>query len=524
MVQPAISLCMIVRNEAQMLPDFLRHAQDLWDELCVVDTGSEDETCQLLQQAGAKIARRDWQNDFAAARNASLDLATSDWIVFLDADEMVSSELIQQIRDTACDPSVGAASFRMVNRLPHGRVRQAPLLRMFRRDEQIRFHYAIHEDISASVRKYLDDNNKRLVHLTGSVDHLGYVRSRAAAVEKHSRDRTILEACIKEHPDDLYSRHKLLELARFWSDMPLWKQAAVDLFEWLEDHDAVVLADKHFPGEMIALLARGLYSQDLPQALQVMNRWPQSSCPIFLMARGEMYEQIGDLRKACQDFEHCLNLTQVRDAQYTTVRPLMGLSRLAMLAGAYKRAAQLAEKALVHNPRDPEALFAAISMLRLLSDPLANKKFLKRYQNRYGDTAELHQALGDDALANGDTDAAVSELQRAYRDLNTNDRVGLRLAQAYLANDQIEQATNLAKDISKRLPEAALGLLLCDLVEDKNSDLQIELDLESCNQALQSWLEVIRLSPKKQVVTRLKRNAKAVNHVFPWLPGFLESI
>ena len=81
MVQPTLSLCMIIRDEEKMLPQFLEKSQGLWDELCVVDTGSKDASINLLRDAGAKIEEHPWFDDFAAARNLSLDMATGGWMI-----------------------------------------------------------------------------------------------------------------------------------------------------------------------------------------------------------------------------------------------------------------------------------------------------------------------------------------------------------------------------------------------------------------------------------------------------------
>ena len=62
-----ISLCLIVRDEAELLPQFLQHASGLWDDLCVVDTGSRDATREILAAAGARIIERAWDDDFSAA-------------------------------------------------------------------------------------------------------------------------------------------------------------------------------------------------------------------------------------------------------------------------------------------------------------------------------------------------------------------------------------------------------------------------------------------------------------------------
>ena len=86
-----LSVVMIVRDEAAILPRFLAAGRELWDELAVMDTGSVDETVNLLTEAGAKVGHMEWPGNFAVARNAALELATGDWVLVLDADEIVSA-------------------------------------------------------------------------------------------------------------------------------------------------------------------------------------------------------------------------------------------------------------------------------------------------------------------------------------------------------------------------------------------------------------------------------------------------
>ena len=64
-----LSLCMIVKDEADMLPGFLERVRGLWDELVVVDTGSTDHSVALLEAAGARVLHQPWRHDFALARN-----------------------------------------------------------------------------------------------------------------------------------------------------------------------------------------------------------------------------------------------------------------------------------------------------------------------------------------------------------------------------------------------------------------------------------------------------------------------
>ncbi|MFH1827905.1 MAG: glycosyltransferase, partial [Nanoarchaeota archaeon] len=76
----------------------LNSVKDLVDEIIIVDTGSTDKTKEIAARFTDKIYDFEWCDDFAAARNKSLKHATSDWILVLDADEVVSKEDYNEIK------------------------------------------------------------------------------------------------------------------------------------------------------------------------------------------------------------------------------------------------------------------------------------------------------------------------------------------------------------------------------------------------------------------------------------------
>jgi len=87
-----ISLCMIVRDEEDRIGRCIESVRDVVDELVVVDTGSRDRTVEIAESYGARIVDYTWQADFGAARNAGIEVARSDWILVLDADELIARE------------------------------------------------------------------------------------------------------------------------------------------------------------------------------------------------------------------------------------------------------------------------------------------------------------------------------------------------------------------------------------------------------------------------------------------------
>ncbi|HEX3824472.1 MAG TPA: glycosyltransferase [Mycobacteriales bacterium] len=98
MSEPTLSVAMIVKDEASKLAGVLADARGFCDELIVVDTGSTDATVEIALAAGAAVHEFAWIDDFAAARNVAFDHCTSDWIMWLDADDRVPADVQTAIR------------------------------------------------------------------------------------------------------------------------------------------------------------------------------------------------------------------------------------------------------------------------------------------------------------------------------------------------------------------------------------------------------------------------------------------
>ena len=78
-----ISLCKIVKNEEQTLARCLDSVRDAVDEIVIVDTGSTDATREIAARYTPIVESFEWIDDFSAARNASFDRATGDFLMCL---------------------------------------------------------------------------------------------------------------------------------------------------------------------------------------------------------------------------------------------------------------------------------------------------------------------------------------------------------------------------------------------------------------------------------------------------------
>ncbi|MEA5450602.1 tetratricopeptide repeat protein [Leptolyngbya sp. CCNP1308] len=216
-----ISLCMIVKDEAVTLARTLESVQGVVDEIVVVDTGSVDDTVAIAQSYGAKVHSFDWENDFAAARNESLRHATGDWVLVLDADEVLLPETAQVLQQLDAGKPLGdvaAEDVLAVNllRLELG-APQAPytlITRCFRRLPEITFNRPYHETVDDSVAALQAQNARWQVITLGEValHHTGYDPAVVVKRGKFDRARTAMEGYLAEHPNDAYLLNKLAAL------------------------------------------------------------------------------------------------------------------------------------------------------------------------------------------------------------------------------------------------------------------------------------------------------------------------
>lgn len=109
-----LSLCMIVKNEEDVLERCLKSVNPCVDEIIIVDTGSTDCTKEIALKFTSKVYDFKWIDDFSAARNFSFSKATGDYIMWLDADDIITPlnlNKILSLKDTY-DPKTDIFMFK----------------------------------------------------------------------------------------------------------------------------------------------------------------------------------------------------------------------------------------------------------------------------------------------------------------------------------------------------------------------------------------------------------------------------
>ncbi len=202
-----VTLCMITKNEATNIAGCINSVRHLIDEIIVVDTGSQDATVEQATMAGATVFTFDWQHNFAEARNYGLDQATGDWILVLDADEVLADVDAGKFSKLLTTDGIEGYYVSIESYIGSGQdMIFDQVVRLFRNRPQYRFSGAIHEQVAGCIMAQNQGTGLALADLR--IIHQGYLNVNIQAKNKHCRNMEVINQALENspaHPFLLYS-------------------------------------------------------------------------------------------------------------------------------------------------------------------------------------------------------------------------------------------------------------------------------------------------------------------------------
>jgi cellulose synthase/poly-beta-1,6-N-acetylglucosamine synthase-like glycosyltransferase len=183
-----VSLCMIVKNEANNLAACLGPVARLMDEIIVVDTGSTDGTREVAKGLGAKVVDFPWVDSFAAARNECLRHASGEWVLWVDGDDRFDDKNRDSLHRLF--GLLGPENYCYMMKqwsIPDPRSGSALVVdhvRLFRRQPGVAWRYRVHEQLMPALREV----GAKLVWTDLVIQHLGY---RSTALRQHKLQRNL---------------------------------------------------------------------------------------------------------------------------------------------------------------------------------------------------------------------------------------------------------------------------------------------------------------------------------------------
>jgi tetratricopeptide (TPR) repeat protein len=203
-----VSLCVIVKDEQDNLPECLRPLVGLVDEVIVGDTGSSDRTREVAASLGARVIDIPWQDSFAVARNQVIDRAAGEWIFWVDADDRIDPSNLEKLTRLFEGLGEENVAYSMKCLCLPDPVSKVPTVvdhvRLFRRLPGVRWEYRVHEQILPSVRRGGGEVRWSDVVVT----HTGY-QDPALRARKLRRDLRLLEMDRDVMPDEPFTNFNL---------------------------------------------------------------------------------------------------------------------------------------------------------------------------------------------------------------------------------------------------------------------------------------------------------------------------
>ncbi len=518
---------MIVRDEAERLEACLAAARRWVDEICIVDTGSTDDTAAIAARMGAKVEHFDWCDDFSKARNASLEMATETWILVIDADETLTLAGGAALRQAILDPNAQAWLVYQDNLDEKGRIHPLALPRLFRNRPEIRFQRPAHETVMPSLRKLgvanPDVSDVRL-------HHVGYLPEVVAMKDENSRTTKALTQ---------RASHEGGELGRLYQ-LATSLQAPQKRAEQLDAWDQAFALAQELPRAarrehaFLALLYDGcadalVQDGDLTGALRVITRALRDlpNAVELIWRRGDIAYRVGDTEAAGRYFRACFRPRLV-DGRYDTeprsrtVRPAVGLARLAIDNGSIDEATRHVQRALGFDSDYYPAHCLSIRASIVMGDGEAANERLASLLADAPDSPALRLLAGELAWMRRDRDAAAEFWADSDARIPAGHTSLCWLAITDAAEARFEDASARLVDIHDRDLSSAAARLLVSVITGTPYSRSNALRSPRLLKRVISWLRELLAIEADEALDRFAHNAKHYRAEVPGIEAILE--
>lgn len=464
--QPALglrlSLCMIVRDEQEMLGRCLEAVREAVDEMVIVDTGSTDATIEIARSFGARVIEREWTGSFGEARNVAFDAATGDWTLVLDADEILVREdapLLRSLTGRTWREAFYVAETNYTGELDAGTAVTHNTLRVFRNRPQYRYRGRLHEQIANTLPTYLPE---RLEYTNVRVEHYGYLGAVRDAREKSRRNIELLRMQQEEGTDTPFLHYNLGAEYAVAGD----PQAALVEFEraWElmrsdPERDTYQFAPALANRLVRATRACGRLAEAIERSQEALARFPGFTD--LVLEQGAAHVQLGEIERGMALYERCIEMGDAPSHYTATVGcgsflPQVALGELRLSRGEVAQAKELLERCVSEHPSFIGALLPYASAL--LAEGSEPALVLAEVERRVPQpNAAARFLLGTALYEGGAIEAGEEQFRLVLERQPRSGRARVALAETLLAQRRYAEAAAIACEIHTEDPLAIMA-------------------------------------------------------------------
>ena len=191
-----LSVYIITKNEEQRLENSLKAAAKVADEIVVVDSGSTDKTIEIAKKYKAKIFHHKWKS-YCDQKSFAEKKCSSDWVLMLDADEVLSDELIAEIRQIKKNPKQNAYEVKICNMFP-GDVKPRFFAQSFKAVRLYNRKFAHMPPDLWNKDRIRVQAEEKIVRLTGKIYHYCFLTIDQATAKYNLHSSELAHAVVEE--------------------------------------------------------------------------------------------------------------------------------------------------------------------------------------------------------------------------------------------------------------------------------------------------------------------------------------
>ncbi|HTR40267.1 MAG TPA: glycosyltransferase [Pseudomonadales bacterium] len=527
-----LSVCLIVKNEEKFLAQCLKSVRAIAQQLIVVDTGSTDRTIEIAKEFGAEVYTHAWSDDFSAARNATLEHATGDWILMLDADEELPAAQHAKLLADIKNSEAIALRLPLVNSGLEAEG-QSFVPRLFHNVPGAYYYGRIHEQVFPSLLPSGKSWGLKAAMGTAEILHHGYGKEMVRDRNKIERNLKLLRLACEENPHDVNLAMNLgLELVRsenMADGLEKYREAFELMSELPSDEVAPELREvllTQFTSQLYKVREHDSVVSVLTSPLAEAGGLTAS----LHLALGLSQFELKNYQEATEQMRHCLAkrkqpaLSPI-NTDILTAMPnhclALALAKTNDVPGAEKAfEAALGEKGLVENVKLDYAKFLAA-----INRPVEALHKMHELVAANCSNGMLWRTGGEIALSRPEfLGFARDWTGEAMGYVPEDPVVAAQRAEALMLSGDAASARGLWENLwsAEPQPRTLAALILCEINESQTLHVPHEPDEKATSREFIAWYQRLAAMQAKTVIARLNERTDKLSQALPTAARMLE--